>query len=59
MLGFQAHYLSGDIAIDITEIEDARWFTIDEMPRVPMRMSIARRLIDDFAVRHGRDPDTL
>lgn len=59
MLGFNARYRSGEITVNPDEITDARWFSVDELPMIPMRMSIARRLIDDYAARHGRDPDTL
>ena len=59
MLGFNARYKSGEITVNPEEITDARWFSVDDLPMIPMRMSIARRLIDDYAARHGRDPDTL
>ncbi|HQY30825.1 MAG TPA: NAD(+) diphosphatase [Thermomicrobiales bacterium] len=59
MLGFTAQYVSGEIAVNPAEIEDARWFTIDAMPKIPARMSIARALIDDWARRQGWDPDSL
>jgi NAD+ diphosphatase len=59
MLGFTAQYRAGEIQVDPTEIEDARWFDVHSLPMIPQRMSIARRLIDDYALRHGRDPDTL
>ena len=59
MLGFTAQYRSGEITVEPTEISDARWFTVDAMPMVPGRMSIARRLIDDWVLRQGGDPDSL
>jgi NAD+ diphosphatase len=49
MIAFFADYDSGEIRIDGTEIEDARWFNIENLenlPRLPARISIARRLID-------------
>ena len=46
MLGFFATWKSGDIAIDPTEIVDAKWFRADELPMVPPPMSISRQLID-------------
>ncbi len=46
MLGYTADYQSGEIAIDGVEIEDARWFTRDRLPDLPMRLSIARALIN-------------
>lgn len=53
MVGFVADWRSGDIRIDPTEIEDARWFAPDALPALPSRMSIARALIDDFVRRAG------
>jgi NAD+ diphosphatase len=52
MLGFTAQYDSGEIEIDHNEIEDARWFSPDDMPRVPPPLSIARKLIDHYADKH-------
>ena len=49
MIAFFAEHDSGEIRIDGTEIEDARWFdveNIENLPRLPARISIARRLID-------------
>jgi NAD+ diphosphatase len=49
MIAFFADYDSGEIRIDGAEIEDARWFDVENfenLPRLPARISIARRLID-------------
>jgi NAD+ diphosphatase len=49
MIAFFAEYCSGEIRVDGTEIEDAKWFdvkTLENLPRLPARISIARRLID-------------
>ena len=54
MIGFTARYAGGEVRIDPTEIEDARWFTLDDMPLIPPPLSIARALIDDYLDRHGR-----
>lgn len=48
MLGFTADYESGELKLQEDEIEDAKWFSPKEMPRIPPRMSISRHLIDDF-----------
>jgi len=48
MLGFIADYDSGDIVIDNIEIEDARWFDINQLPELPSENSIARKLIDNY-----------
>ncbi len=46
MIAFHAEYDSGEIRIDGVEIEEAQWFDITSLPRLPARISIARRLID-------------
>ncbi len=46
MLGFTAEYAGGEIRPDGVEIEQAGWFGRDELPPLPSRFSIARRLID-------------
>jgi NAD+ diphosphatase len=53
MIGFTAQYAGGEIVIDPAEIADARWFTVDTLPRVPQKLSIARRLIDSYVAKHG------
>jgi NAD+ diphosphatase len=51
MIGFVADYASGDLRLQEGEIEDAGWFTADNLPGLPSRYSIARRLIDEFISR--------
>lgn len=46
MIAFFADYESGEITVDPAEIEEANWFEINNLPRLPGKMSIARRLID-------------
>lgn len=48
MLGFTAEYAGGELVLDETELSDARWFSADELPQVPGKLSISRRLIDWF-----------
>ena len=52
MLGFTAAAESRDIQLNDGELEDARWFTRKEcrsgFPKLPFRLSIARRLVDDW-----------
>ncbi len=55
MLGFQAKYDAGEIAVDGTEIVEAGWFPASDMPPFfPGKVSIAQWLIRDFLVRNGR-----
>ncbi|MBN2552463.1 MAG: NAD(+) diphosphatase [Spirochaetales bacterium] len=55
MVAFTAEHAGGEIRIDPAEIVDARWFTAGDLPRIPDKISIARRLIDWFLA--GRQPD--
>ena len=48
MIGFSASYLDGGIDIDTEELEDARWFSVNELPPLPSKSTIARLLIDRF-----------
>ena len=46
MLAFVADYADGEIKPNPDELVDARWFGIDELPKLPNRISISRALID-------------
>jgi NAD+ diphosphatase len=46
MVGFMAHYAGGEIAVDTTELADARWFTRDALPELPPPFSISRQIIE-------------
>lgn len=48
MVGFVADWESGDITPQPGEIEDAAWFTVETLPGLPSRFSIARALIDEW-----------
>ena len=48
MLGFHAGYAGGNVEVDGEEIAEARWFAADDLPDIPGRISIARKLIDDW-----------
>lgn len=51
MVGFIAEYASGIVTPEPNEIEDAAWFTKDNLPPVPGKLSIARKLIDWFSAQ--------
>lgn len=51
MLGFFAEWESGDPTPGDGELTDVRWFAHDELPELPPKVSIARRLIDDWIGR--------
>ena len=48
MVGFTASYASGEIALSDGENVDAHWFIADDLPQLPGKLSIARKLIDSF-----------
>jgi len=52
MLGFTAEAVSGEILLNDGELEDAQWFTRKQLrsgfPKLPYRLSIARRLVDNW-----------
>jgi NAD+ diphosphatase len=48
MIGFTAVHASGELTINHEEIEDAGWFTADNLPGQPGKISIARQLIEWF-----------
>lgn len=48
MVGFTAVYADGEVRIDREELEDARWFSVHELPDLPPRLSIARFLLDRY-----------
>jgi NAD+ diphosphatase len=55
MIGFTATYEGGEIVLDDSEIEDAGWFTRDNLPPLPGKISIARKLIDGFLEKQRND----
>jgi len=57
MLGFVADATSQEIILNDGELEDAQWFTRKELrsgfPKLPFRISIARRLVDNWIENPG------
>jgi NAD+ diphosphatase len=47
MIAFSARWTGGDIVPQAGEIEDAQWFPIDGLPKIPPRFSISGHLIRD------------
>ena len=52
MVAFTANYGSGKISIDKNEVIDAGWFTANNLPAIPDKVSISRGLIDWFVDTH-------
>jgi len=52
MLGYLCKYKSGDIFLNDEELEDARWFNINELPIIPPQASISGQLIRSYIEDH-------
>ena len=52
MLGFTARHKKGEIKVDASELAEADWYNPNELPDLPLPLSIARRLIDDYLRKH-------
>ena len=48
MVGFYAEYDSGEIQLQRSELSKGAWFHHDQLPQLPEKLSIARRLIDNW-----------
>lgn len=46
MLAYTCDYESGDIKVDGSEIIDAKWFDIDNLPNIPPNSTLSGRLIN-------------
>ena len=56
MIAFVCDWVSGEVKPQEAEIEEAKWFKVLQLPKLPSRISIARRLIDAVCqemVRNG------
>ncbi len=54
MVAFTSNAPEGNLIIDPIEIEDARWFSIKDLPALPSSASISRRLIDSVVSKLSR-----
>lgn len=48
MVGFHADYAGGEPHLQREELQKGGWFHRDRLPKLPEKLSIARRLIDDW-----------
>jgi NAD+ diphosphatase len=53
MIAYTARWTDGDIVKQEGEIEDAQWYALDALPRIPPRFSISGHLIRDTVVAMG------
>lgn len=59
MIGFTADYVSGDLRLQEEELSNAGWFDRQHLPPIPDKMSIARRLIDDYIAERENQQDKI
>lgn len=48
MVGYTADYESGEINLQKSELAGGGWFSREHLPELPQKLSIARKLIDDW-----------
>jgi NAD+ diphosphatase len=53
MLAFTAEWAAGEIVPQPGEIEEAHWYPLDALPKIPPRFSISGHLIRDTAAELG------
>ncbi len=56
MVGFTARYAGGELQVNRSELEDARWFSVHELPDLPPPLRIARIILDHYANPAGPAP---
>lgn len=52
MIAFTSEYAGGELSIDKNELVDAGWYSPEEFPAIPGKLSIARALIDHYIQRN-------
>ena len=52
MVGFNADYESGEIRLQRSELGAGGWFNKNNLPEIPEKLSIARKLIDNWLESH-------
>ena len=52
MLGFFCKYVEGEIKLNDAELEEARWFHLDDLPMIPPDSSISGQLIRSYISDH-------
>jgi NAD+ diphosphatase len=54
MIAFTAEYAGGDVRADGVEIAEARFFDVEDLPKLPPSISISRRMIDAVSTKLAR-----
>ena len=53
MVGFFAEYKSGELALQDSELSKGGWFSKENLPTIPEKLSLARMLIDRWLEEHA------
>lgn len=48
MVGYMAEYKSGELLLQHAELSHGAWFKYDNLPQIPEKLSIARKIIDKW-----------
>lgn len=56
MLGFRCTWVKGEICCQNEEISDAHWYTVDNLPVLPNKDSLARKMIDEWIKEQHAHP---
>ena len=48
MVGFNADYVSGEVHLQLSELSKGAWFNKNNLPTIPEKLSIARKLLDNW-----------
>ena len=56
MVGFHADYKSGELKLIDGELKEAAFFSRDQLPTIPEKLSMARMLIDDWTSKDCNEP---
>ena len=54
MVGFKAEYDSGEIKLQRSELGGGGWYHKDHLPQIPEKLSIARKLIDNWLETYNK-----
>jgi NAD+ diphosphatase len=58
MIAFTCDWVAGELTPQPGEIEAAQWFDVFQLPRLPSKISIARRLIDALVAKMRGEIET-
>lgn len=58
MVGFTAEYAGGELNLQRSELNKGGWYDLDDLPAIPGKVSLARRLIDAVKSARSGKPDS-